>query len=69
MSNREFYFVISKGKDGRYVGEAPQLRDCHGEGKTLDDLMKNMRKSIESCLEDDDLENNAQFIGVYKVEV
>ena len=51
------------------MGEAPQLRDCHGEGKTLDELMKNMRKSIESCLEDDDLENNAQFIGVYKVEV
>ena len=69
MTNREFYVVISKGKDGSFAGEAPQLRDCYGKGKTLDELMANMRKAIESCLEDDDLENNARFIGVYKIEV
>ena len=69
MDRREFYIVITKGEDGYLIGEAPQLRDCIDQGKTLDELMKNMRRKIEHCLEEDDLENNARFIGVYKVEV
>ena len=69
MPQRDFYVVIEKGKDGCLVGEAPQLRDCRNRGKTVDELMKNMRKSIEACLIDDDLDNHAQFVGVYKAEV
>ncbi len=69
MSEREFYVVIEKGEDGYLVGEAPQFRDCRNRGKTLDELMKNMRKSIEICLTDDGLDNHAELVGVYKVEV
>ena len=69
MAEREIYIVITKGEDGYLLGEAPQLRSCYNKGKTLDELMNNMRKTIEYCLQDDDLENNARFIGVYKVEV
>ncbi len=69
MPNREFYVVISKGKDGSFVGEVPQLRDCHSNGRTLDELMKNIRKTIESCLEDDDLNDDCGFVGFYKIEV
>lgn len=66
---REFYVVIEKDGNGGFTGEAPQLRSCKSHGKTLDELMANMRKAIELCLAEDDLDNNAQFIGVYKVEV
>ena len=69
MSNREFYVVIGKGEDGSLVGEAPQLRECFGSGKSLDELTENMHKSIQSCLADDDLDNRAEFVGVYKVVV
>ena len=66
---REFYVVIEKDGHGGFVGEAPQLRDCYGRGRTIDELMVNMRDVIERCLEDDDLDNQSEFIGVYKVEV
>ena len=69
MSKREFYVVIEKGENGYLIGEAPQLRACIDQGKTLDELMINMRKSIEVCLIDDDLDNHGGFVGVHKVEV
>ena len=50
MAKREFFIVITKDKDGNYLGEAPQLRECFNQGRTLDELMQNMRKTIEHCL-------------------
>ena len=69
MAKREFYVVIEKDGEGGFGGEAPQLRDCSGRGRTLDELMANMREVIEIRLKDDDLDSCAEFIGVYKVEV
>ena len=69
MPNREFYVVIEKGENGCLVGEAPQLRECFNQGWTLDELMANMRQSIQARLADDDLDNQADFVGVFKAEV
>ncbi len=69
MVKREFYVVIEKDESGGFVGEVPQLKSCYGCGKTLDELMANMRIAIELCLEDDDLDSRSEFIGVYKLEV
>lgn len=69
MSKREFYIVITRSKDGRFTGEAPQLRECYGKGETLDELMQNMRKSIQHCLQDDDLNDNCGFMGFHKIEI
>lgn len=49
---REFYVVIEKDEDGLYVGEAPQLRACYSQGRTIDELMENMREVIALCLEE-----------------
>ena len=68
MAKREFYGVITKGEDGYLIGEAPQLRGCYNQGKTLDELMENMRKSIGFCLEYDDLEDHSEFLGVQQIE-
>lgn len=40
---REFYMIIERDEDGYYVGESPQLRACYSQGRTLDELMANMR--------------------------
>jgi len=49
---REFYVITERDEDGYYVGEVPQLRACYSQGKTLDELMANMREVIELCLEE-----------------
>lgn len=48
---RSFTVVIEKDDEvGMYVGEVPGLAGCHTQGKTTDELMKNMKEVIELCL-------------------
>jgi predicted RNase H-like HicB family nuclease len=66
---RDFYVVIERDEDGFYVGEVPQLRACYTQGRTLDELMTNIREVIELCLEDQREGPMPEFIGVQKVTV
>ena len=52
MNKHEFYVVIERDEDGLYVGEVPQLRACYSQGRTIDELLSNMREVIALCLED-----------------
>lgn len=65
-----FTVVIEKDEDDYYVGYVPSIKGCHTQGRTLDELMKNVKEAIELCLEVE--KNNIQpekFIGVQTVEV
>ncbi len=65
---REFYVYVEQDEDGFYVGEVPQLRACYAQGRTLDELMKNITEVIGLCLEaEDDLQSHTNFIGIQKV--
>ena len=64
----EFFVVIERDEDGVYVGEVPQLKACYSQGKTVDELMVNMREVIELCLEEQEVLLN-EFIGVQRVTV
>lgn len=66
---REFYVIIERDEDGYYVGEVPQLRACYSQGKTLDELMANMREVIELCLEEQGEEILPEVVGIQKVAV
>jgi len=66
-SKREFYVVIEQDEDGYYVGEVPQLRACYSQGRTLDELMANIREVIALCLEEEGEETFPDFVGVQKV--
>ncbi len=69
MPGKEFYVVIEKDEDGFFVGEVPQLKVCYTQGRTLDELMINIKEVIELCLEDQDPGEVTQFVGIHKVEV
>jgi len=56
MANREFYVSIEKDEDGILVGEVPQLKGCYTQGKTIDELMTNMKDVIALCLEDQNVD-------------
>ena len=67
---REFYVVIERDEDGVFIGEVPQLRGCYTQGKTLDELMKNIQEVIYLCLEEQpETEDLPEFLGVQKVIV
>ena len=67
---QEFYVIIERDEDGYYVGEVPQLRACYSQGRTLDELMVNIREVIGLCLEEEGEEGAVpEFIGIQKVVV
>ena len=69
MAKREFYVVIEKDEDGFFVGEVPQLRGCYSQGRSLDELMDNIKEVIELCLEEDDIQGMGEFVGIHKIEI
>jgi predicted RNase H-like HicB family nuclease len=44
--------IIEKGKDGYYVAECPILPGCYTQGRTLDEVLKNIREVIKLILEE-----------------
>ena len=69
---RYFTVIIEKDEEANmYVGEVPGLPGCHTQGKTLDELMKNMREVIHLCLDVAAKENQKlpRFVGVQQIEV
>jgi predicted RNase H-like HicB family nuclease len=70
MSQRDFYVLIEKDEDEYFVGEVPQLRACYAQGRTLDELMANMRDVIVLSLEDESAAcAPVEFVGVQKLTV
>ena len=68
-ANQEFYVIIERDEDGYYVGEAPQLRACYSQGRTIDELMANIKEAIELCLEESHDEPLPEFIGFQRVVI
>jgi predicted RNase H-like HicB family nuclease len=65
---KNFTVVIVK-EDDYYVGSVPALKGCHTQGKTIDELLKNVKEAIELCLEVEKKVPEEQFIGVQQVQV
>jgi predicted RNase H-like HicB family nuclease len=68
---REFTVVIERDEDGYFIGTVPQLKGCHTQAKSLDELMERMKEAALLCLEVEG-ENGGeelQFIGVQRIAV
>jgi len=63
----DFYVVIERDEDGFFVGEVPQLRACYSQGRTIDELMANIRDVIALCIAEEPEYTPTEFIGVQRV--
>ncbi|MGK7881394.1 MAG: type II toxin-antitoxin system HicB family antitoxin [Crocosphaera sp.] len=66
-SKREFYMIVEQDEDGMFIGEIPQLKACYSQGKTIDELVANIKEVIAMCLEEEDFKETSEFIGIQKV--
>lgn len=68
--SRKFSVIIERDAEGYYVGTVPELKGCHSQARSLDELMKRMREAAELCLEvqGDSLEP-LEFVGVQTISV
>ena len=67
---REFQVVIERDADATDLASVPELRGCHTQAKSLDELMERVREAISLCLDvaGDEVPSSA-FIGVQRVLV
>ena len=70
IMKKEFNVIIERDPEGFYVGSVSDLKGCHSQARSLDELMERMQEAIELCLEVEgkDLEQN-DFIGVQRIIV
>jgi len=69
MKKREFSVVIERDEDGYYVGSVPELKGCHTQAKSLDELVGRIKEAILLCLEVEGEDIKTEFIGVQRVVV
>ena len=67
---KNYTAVVERDADTRlYVGWVPGFPGAHSQGKTLDELHKNLREVIELLLEDGETRLESEFVGVQTVQV
>ena len=67
---REFTVVIERDEDGYFIGTVPQLKGCHTQAKSLDELMERMKEVILLCLEvEGESVEELEFVGIQRVAV
>lgn len=67
--HRMFSVIIERDAEGWYVGSVPELRGCHSQAKSLDQLLDRVREAIALCLEAKDPGSPAEFVGVQRIAV
>lgn len=65
---REFTVLVERDSEGWYVASVPELRGCHTQARSLDELMGRIREAITLCLEDEEVEQG-DFVGIQRVGV
>ena len=74
MKKYHFSVLIEQDEDGIYVATVPQLRGCHTQAKTLEELYPRIKEAVELCLEVQQQEDRTEpeqmsFVGAQQIEV
>lgn len=63
----KYRVIIEQDEDGMYVARVPDLPGCATEGKTREELMKNVKEAIRAYLEA--LKKNGNPVPVDTVQI
>jgi predicted RNase H-like HicB family nuclease len=67
---REYNIIIEKDSEGYFVGSVPELKGCHSQAKSIDELMKRMEEVIELCEEVSGKPyKRTTFVGIQKMVI
>ncbi|MBI4176790.1 MAG: type II toxin-antitoxin system HicB family antitoxin [Candidatus Aenigmarchaeota archaeon] len=68
MGKKKFVVIIEN--DGKYyIAYIPSLPGCHTYAKTINKLMKYIKKAARLCLDTGTEVRKTDFVGVYTIEV
>lgn len=69
MKKREYYVLVERDGNGGFKGDVAQFFSCKSRGKTLDDLMTNMRKAIGDAAQKGCETIDTELHGMYQIQV
>ena len=67
---REFTVIIEQDEEGYFIAEVPELKGCHTQARSLDELIARVKEAIKLCLEVYGEEvPSLQLVGIQRVAV
>lgn len=71
MKNLFFTVYIEQGEDGIFVGSIPAVPSCHAEGRTQNEMLKNLEQVLKLCLRNVNVKEveRTRFVGIQNLEV
>lgn len=67
---REFTVIVEQDEEGWFVASVPELRGCHTQARTMDELLFMVKDAITLCLGDEHPDTpSMRFVGVHRVAV
>lgn len=71
MKTKQFTVYIEQDEDGMFVGSIPAVPSCHAEGKTQEEMMKNLAEVLRLCLRNVNKKEVMQtkFVGIQNLEL
>lgn len=75
MKNYNLQVIIEQDEDGIFVAECPALQGCYAQGKTYEEVIKNIKDVIAMCIEELRAEKKKinlkypEVIGIKSLEV
>jgi predicted RNase H-like HicB family nuclease len=74
MKKHVFQIIVEQDEAGYFVAECPALRSCYTQGKTYEEVIRNIKDVILLCLDDlkarkQEIPSQPEIIGVQRVEV
>lgn len=71
MKTKQFTVYIEQDEDGMFIGSIPAIPSCHAEGRTQEEMMKNLSEVLPLCLRNINKKDLAQtkFVGIQNLEL
>lgn len=67
---KEFNVIVERDSEGYYVASVPELKGCHTQAKSLDELIERIKEAIQLCLEEEgESARELEFVGLQRVTV
>lgn len=71
MKNLYLTIYIEKDEDGVFIGSVPAIPSCYAQGKTQEEMLKNLKEVLRLCLRNTNRDNleKTKFVGIQNLEI
>jgi len=71
MKNLYFTVYIERDEDGIFIGSVPSIPSCYAQGKSQEEMLKNLKEVLHLCLRNTskDILENTKFVGIQNLEI